>query len=338
MVNGTPLPVGPTTDTPREAPVRVNQQDESKLAIATNNNVYLATDDVTASHLSKELDLKPINPSNNPFNLEKGVDPVMAYGRPGNANLLLVGAGKDLYLSTTLQPNSLQQLSSYTGTNTITSVCINANSDNVFYVADGSVVRSNTGNQGAWVIGLALPNLQSLQFITNGLNAVVAGGYGTLYAARDTDLNNWYSLKGNLPNTFVWQMDYSSKDDLLAVGTLGRGAFTLANASTLMPALPFSVDTGWIRLLGANSGDQTLNGGTVQNPTSATLPMNLNFTLTNLGGTFDTNGLDPTSGSSTTLNGVIADQDKNNPGSLTITGNGTLFLAACQHLFRRHQL
>ena len=99
------------------------------------------------------------------------------------------------------------------------------------------------GNQGAsWVTGLSLYQLKSLQFITNGLNAVVAGGYGTLYAARDTDLDNWYSLKGNLPNTFVWQMDYSSRDDTLAVGTLGRGAFTLANASTLMPATPSSVD------------------------------------------------------------------------------------------------
>jgi autotransporter-associated beta strand protein len=166
-----------------------------------------------------------------------------------------------------------------------------------------------------------LPQLKSLQFVSKGLNNfLVAGGYGTLYAARDTDLENWYSLKGNLPNTFVWEMDYSSRDDILAVGTLGRGAFTLAEASTLMPATtPTSVDTGWIRLLGASSGDQTLNGGTVQNPESVTLGMNLS--LTSLGGIFDTTGPDPALGTNSTLTGVIS-----GPGSFTITGNGILAL------------
>ncbi len=124
------------------------------------------------------------------------------------------------------------------------------------------------------------------QFISNRLNAVVVGGYGALYDARDTDLANWYALKGNLPNTFVWAMDYSRRDDTLAVGTLGRGAFALANASTLMPATPTSVDSDWIRLLRATSGGQTLNGGTVQTP-GPLLNWGCSLTLTLLGGTTD---------------------------------------------------
>ena len=104
------------------------------------------------------------------------------------------------------------------------------------------------------------------------------------------------------------------------VGTLGRGAFSVANASTLMPATtPTSVDAGWLRLLNAGSGDQTLNGGTVQNPDSATLPFN--FTLTTQGGTFDTSVANPTTQTISTLTGVIS-----GPGSLTVTGNGNLSL------------
>ncbi len=262
----------------------------------------------------------------------------IAYGRPGNANLLLAGAGANLYLATILPTtpnnNTLKKLTNYPATSgAITSVSINPNFDDVFYVADGSVVRS-TGDQGkTWVTGLSLSQLRSLQFISNGLNKLlVAGGYGTLYAARDTDLNNWYSLKGNLPNTFVWEMDYSSKDDTLAVGTLGRGAFTVASASTLMPtSTPSSVDTGWIRLLQANSGDQTLNGGAVQLPEPLLNWLN-NLTLTALGGTFDT------AQSDATLTGKIS-----GPGSFTITGNGRLFLqntnndyAGGYQLERRH--
>jgi len=318
------IKTGPTTDIPRQAPVRVNQHDQSMLTIATHLYVYKTTDNVNASSLSQDLHLTPINESN-PFQLEKGVNPVIAYGRPGNADLLLAGAGKELWLSTTLQRNSLNKLDNYPsppGTNTITSVSINANSDSKFYVADGSVVRSTNNAGTTWITGLSLYQLRSLQFITDDLNAVVAGGYGTLYAARDADLNNWYSLKGNLPNTFVWEMDYSSKDDILAVGTLGRGAFTLANASTLIPPTPSPldpVDTDWVRLLRSSSGDQTLNGGTVQNPDS--VPLGINLFLTALGGTFDTTGPNPTSGTDTTLTGLIS-----GPGSFTITGPGKLFL------------
>ena len=332
LVDGVPLKTGPGSDVPDQAPVRVNQADkanqtnQTQLAIGTTS-VYLTTDDLSGT-LSPSLTLTKLTSIPLPSPVTD-----MAYyapNQPGQTNFLLV-AGADLvnqqlqpalWLSTTLQHDSLSKLTGYPGANAITGVCIDPNTavNNQFYVADGSCLRSSNDQGATWNTGLSLYQLRSLQVITNGLNAVVAGGYGTLYAARDTDLNNWYSLKGNLPNTFVWQMDYSSRDDTLVVGTLGRGAFTLANASTLMPATtPTSVDTGWIRLLDSGSPDQTLNGGAVQNPDSATLPMN--FSLTSLGGTFDSTGPDPTSGTTSTLTGVIA-----GPGSLTLTGNGSLSL------------
>ncbi len=326
MVGNQVLQTGPETDIPRQAPVRLNQDNQSMLAIGTNV-VYLTTDDVTASSLSPVLQLTSLNTT--PF-----ANPVgdIAYGRPGNANLLLAAEGSNLWLSTTLQVGSLIQ-TNYPGpnTNTIsgttTSVSINPNYDNQFYVADGNTVRSTIDGGMDWTTGLSLSQLRSLQFVSNGPNNfLVAGGYGTLYAARDTDLNDWYSLTGNLPNTFVWQMAYSSSDDVLAVGTVGRGAFTLANASTLMPASPSPsdpVDTVWIRLLRANPLDQTLDGGTLQNPDSAALGM-MSLTLNSLGGTFDTSGANANSynsGTSSTINGVVS-----GPGSFTITGPGTLTL------------
>lgn len=291
---------------PNQAPLRVNQADKSLLAFGTQF-VYKATDDVSGT-LSNDLVLTPLHKK---FDSQVGD---IAYGRPGNRDLLLVGEGSKLWLSTTLEVGSLKQLDKYPGAETVTGVFINPNSDNQFYVADGATLRS-TGDQGAtWLTGLSSYQLRSLQFITNGLNAVMAGGYGTLYAARDTDLDNWFSLKGNLPNTFVWDMDYSSQDDTLAVGTLGRGAFTLANASTLMPVKPASVDRDWIRLLRSDSGSQTINGGTLQTP-EPLANWGHDLTLTALGGTFDT------AQSDSTLSGVIA-----GPGSFTIGGSGVLAL------------
>ncbi|MFI5330271.1 MAG: autotransporter-associated beta strand repeat-containing protein, partial [Desulfobaccales bacterium] len=291
---------------PPYAPIRVNQADKTNLAIGTQR-LYLATDDAS-SGLTQDLKLTDICSDTFASSVAD-----IAYGRPGNANLLLAAEGNRLWLSTTLQVGSLTQLSGYNGANNITSVCINANSDRKFYAADGTAVR-DTGDQGTtWTKRLSLSQLNALQFISNGLNAVVAGGYGALYAARDTDLDNWYSLKGTLPNTFIWEMDYSIRDDTLAVGTLGRGAFTLANASTLMPATPSSVDRDWIRLLRAGSDNQTLNGGTVQTPDPITYAKDL--TLTALGGTFDT------AGSDVTVNGVIK-----GAGSFTKAGDGILSL------------
>ena len=91
------------------------------LAIGTQI-VYLATDNVSGT-LSQDLVLTPINAV--AFDSPVGD---IAYGRPGNANLLLVAEGANLHLSTTLQPDSFTKLN-YPGSNTITGVCINPNSD-----------------------------------------------------------------------------------------------------------------------------------------------------------------------------------------------------------------
>jgi autotransporter-associated beta strand protein len=319
------LKTGASTDVPRQAPVRVNQADQMKqenktqLAIGTTA-VYLAKDDISGS-LSPDLCLTQIHD----FGKGNQVGDI-AYFAPhqqGKEDLLLVAEEANLWLSTELKAGSLHQLTNYpTTSGTITSVSINPNFDDAnsgtyrFYTADGSVVRSTEDGGSTWTTGLSLYQLRSLQFVSKGSNNfLVAGGYGTLYAAREADLYNWYSLKGNLPNTFIWQMAYSSQDDILAVGATGRGAFTVDNASTLMPVTtPTSVDTGWIRLLRGGSGDQTLNGGTVQLPEPLLNWVN-NLTLTALGGTFDT------AQSDATLSGKISGL-----GSLTITGNGRLFL------------
>ena len=164
MVGNEPLKVGPSTDTPRQAPVRVNQADQMKqenktqLAIGTTV-VYLAMDDVGLNKpLSKELKLKPLKPTGkDKFDSQVGD---IAYGRPGNANLLLVGEGSNLWLSTAPpQTGSLHQLTDYpTTSGTITSVSINPNSDNQFYVADGSCVRSTATQGQSWDTWLSLPS------------------------------------------------------------------------------------------------------------------------------------------------------------------------------------
>jgi hypothetical protein len=55
-----------------------------------------------------------------------------------------------------------------------------------------------------------------------GVRVSGAGSFGT-----------WFKLGTDLPNAPVWDLDYDAVADMLVTGTLGRGAWTLANASTI---------------------------------------------------------------------------------------------------------
>jgi outer membrane autotransporter protein len=305
-------------------PVALNRGDMSRLAFGTYR-IYLGRDVVQKNvPLSANIYLTDISVRN----FDDAVS-ALAYGRPGNPNILLAGEGDRLWLSTTLARGSLAQVRNYQSEGRwIKDILINPHTDTTFYVADGSpsfltsaaqyyygALRATADRGVSWTKGLTLMKPQCLGYIDGaGVKAVLMGGYGALYGARETDLDNWRNLTGTLPRTFISSLSYSALEDLLVVGTMGRGAFTLANAASFVPAAPATVDADWIRLLRADTPAQTLNGGTLQTP----LPLDSwdhDLTLTGLGGTMDT------AGSNSTLSGIIS-----GPGSFTKTGLGTLTL------------
>ncbi len=65
---------------------------------------------------------------------------------------------------------------------------------------------------------------------------LLAGGFGGVFRAINPDATSaqWAEFGTGMPNARVSDLHYDARDDILLAGTLGRGAFTIANARELL--------------------------------------------------------------------------------------------------------
>jgi autotransporter-associated beta strand protein len=162
-----------------------------------------------------------------------------------------VGGG--LFQSTTATANSLVLVIPYvlSGGLTPTGVVLDPRSQSRYFVADNTNLFGTT-NQGASFTNLT-PNLPAgiirptaLEFISNnGVDALVVGGLNDVANAQSTIaiadsnasgiLTNWRPFGTGLPNSQVNALAYNPTVDVLAVGTFGRGVFTLYDVTSYFP-------------------------------------------------------------------------------------------------------
>jgi autotransporter-associated beta strand protein len=174
----------------------------------------------------------------------------IAYGTQDNPNFVLVGAGNGVWQSTTAAAGSLVNVPAYAGL-APTGVVSDARSQNRYFVADNTSLFGTT-NQGAAFTNLTanLPagiiRPTALEFISNnGVNALLVGGLNDVanaqspIAVADSDaagvLSNWRAFGTGLPNSQVNAFSYNAAVDVLAVGTFGRGVFTLYDVTSYFP-------------------------------------------------------------------------------------------------------
>ena len=102
--------------------------------------------------------------------------------------------------------------------------------DSKIFVTDdvGDSWRNITGN----LASLAPGELRSLQYIEGEtIDALVLGTDRGIFTSPTDNLGSWSRLGTGLPNAPVYDLDYDPFDDVLVAGTLGRGAWLLAEAS-----------------------------------------------------------------------------------------------------------
>jgi len=140
------------------------------------------------------------------------------------------------------------------GATFVTDVEMNPDNFNTVIAVDVNQVFMSTNAGGGWadITGnLADTNLRSIEYIDNsglGPDAILVGGAGGVFRMTTDAPMVWSEFGTGLPNSVVYDMDYDASDDVLVVGTLGRGAFTL-------PALSSTVFVGEERVLQITGDD-----------------------------------------------------------------------------------
>ncbi len=103
------------------------------------------------------------------------------------------------------------------------------------YVIDDSHVwyTANAGQTWTDITGnySAAAGLRTIEYIASGkTGAILVGGQQGIYGSRTDDVGNWTEYSTALPNVPVYDIDYNAQNNVLVVGTLGRGVWELPDA------------------------------------------------------------------------------------------------------------
>ncbi|MDB5389652.1 MAG: sodium/calcium exchanger 1 [Planctomycetaceae bacterium] len=102
---------------------------------------------------------------------------------------------------------------------------------NVYSTSDGGLTwQTITGN----VDQLATGQLRSIEYVDlpgTSTDALVVGATGGVFADSLATPNTWSVFGVGLPDSIVTDIEYDTTDDVLAIGTLGNGAYIMNDAS-----------------------------------------------------------------------------------------------------------
>lgn len=268
-------------------PIAINAINPSRLIIGGATRVYESTDqgdNVTVVNTAGGGSVGV-----NSFN----GDPIAYGGRRNgidNLDLLYVGSGSNVFVRTTAGGTLAN--TSYTG-DFVRGIAIDSDDWQVAFAIDDDQVfqTTNAGNTWTNITGdlSSLLNfsfiggdfLESIEFVSGPtLDAIVVGTTQGVFAALSNDYNDWFTVgSATLPNAPVWDLDFDPTDNVLATGTLGRGAWLLSNINGVLNSAPIP-DAGSPYIVG-EGGTVTLNALGSVDPNG--LPLTFTWDLDNDG-------------------------------------------------------
>jgi hypothetical protein len=154
----------------------------------------------------------------------------------GNPAVLYVASEGELFVRTQANEDMRLTRAQFTGGFIWDIALDTADWANAYVIdRDDVYVTTNTGDSWQKITGnlhtQGAGELRTIEFIRkgNGAGFVVVGTNTGAFVTSDSNPGQWKEL-GSLPHAPVFDMEYDAKDDVLAVGTMGRGAFLLRNA------------------------------------------------------------------------------------------------------------
>jgi hypothetical protein len=231
-----------------------NRVDPTRMAFG-GTSVYVTQDTLTGaqdpSATTVDLTLTNLGPTG-----DGGLAVRIAYGTRDNPNMLVAGSF-GLSRSTTAAENSLVPVPGYAAAGGLspTGIVLDPRSQHRYFVADFTNLWSTKNGADPVAANVTFQNLTAnlmpldiirptaLEFISsNGVDALVVGGLNNVANAQspiaiaDRDavgaLSNWRPFGTGLPNSQVSALFYNPTVDVLAVGTFGRGVWTLYDVTT----------------------------------------------------------------------------------------------------------
>jgi len=194
----------------------------------------------------------------------------IAYGTAGNPDALYVGSSSGLFVRTTA--SGALSATAYSDARPAAVVMDPGNAASV-WVVDSNNVWHGTGYGGTWsdvtgdLAAAGAGKLFSIAFIPGSSASIIAvGADNGLYVTNTAQLGQWSKVEGTLPNVTVYDLDYDATDDLLLISTLGRGAWTMPQASEMN--LPPSVELGADAT--SDEGATFIRTGTFSDPNGST--------------------------------------------------------------------
>lgn len=175
-------------------------------------------------------------------NLSSTQNAVVYGGRSGgvdNPDLLYVGSGSDVYVRTDSTQPLAETASDPTG-QTIVDLTVDPDDWNSVFTIDFNSVFASFDVGANWsdITGDLLSlggRLSSINFVSSDIgDAVIVGTDSGIFQSVVGALGTWTALGSGLPNVLAFDLDYNAADDVLVVGTLGRGAWALSNVTDLI--------------------------------------------------------------------------------------------------------
>ncbi|MGF1577918.1 MAG: Ig-like domain repeat protein [Gemmataceae bacterium] len=117
------------------------------------------------------------------------------------------------------------------------------NYNRAFAIDENQVlVTTDAGTTWADISGnLALvgaEGIRTIEYVSGAHPAIVVGTNTGTFASYTTSLGTWFEIGANLPNVPVFELEYDPLDDVLLVGTMGRGAWLLPDMDDVLDPTP----------------------------------------------------------------------------------------------------
>lgn len=220
-------------------PIKLNASDPNRLVIGAYNGIYESFDrGDTITEIGPGLRAGLYGHNGNG----------LAYGSPDNPDVLYAITPAGVFVRTNGTGGLSPTQSPFPGQAVVSLdiALLPADWRTIFAIDLASVFMStNSGASWTNITG----NLADVGFLRcvrafsdDQTPRLLVGTDRGVYMSSAPELGFWSKIGTNLPNAPVFDMEYNQADNVLVVGTLGRGSWLVTNADALMAPSPPSVE------------------------------------------------------------------------------------------------